>query len=325
MAPKFVARVARLPQVLATLAARPEGMPLSELAALHDADVDELREDLFAYYTADPDLILLGLSRPHVLEFLGPHGDDEDPEVAEIVRTVSAEGAGELGVEYLAAHEVALIYSAAVSLHDVRPDPELAEAIDVLADTMLGGVEVGRRAEDADDVLRTMRAALTERRRVRLVYSRAWVPGVGERDVEPYRLERTRRGWEVDAGPVDDNGRLRTYLLSHVREAELLDDTFEPPPGLPSLLARSRLTTTVRMALRHDARWAADMYAERVTVVGESDADFTADLELLPPVDGRVGLITLAGGEDTRVLEPASLLASGPQLAEELYRHHAGA
>lgn len=167
-----------------------------------------------------------------------------------------------------------------------------------------------------------LRTAVEERRRVRLVYSRAWRQGVLERDIEPRRLIQTRRGWEVDAGPVGVEGNLPTYLVSNVRSAELLDETFQPPAQLDSRLARQRETTTVRMVVAQDARWAADMYAEDVAVVAGDEDEFEADLDLLPPADERVGLIMLASGPSTRVIEPTALVPGAVGVIQELLRHH---
>ncbi len=321
-APRYLQRLARLPGILARVAAHPDGVRIGDVAAEERIPVAELREDLLAYYTADSDQWMLGLYRPTVIEFLAPDGSDADPEEAEVVRVVDERGVGELGVEHLAAHELAFVYTAALALQEAEPDPDLDAALDVLAETMFGGpVDVPRPAS-YPGVLEPIREAIAGRRRLGIVYSRQWEPGVSERTVEPYALVQTRRGWEVDAGPPDHG--LRTYLLSNIRSVAATDETFEPPRDLDRLLQEQRRRTTVRMMLRHDARWAADMYAETVDVVDEDDETFTADLALLPPVEGRVGLITLAGGEDTRVLSPAGLLAAGPSLAAELHAHHAG-
>src|SRR5690606_21426904 len=128
--------------------------------------------------------------------------------------------------------------------------------------------------------LPALQDAVELRRRARIVYSRTWREGVIERVIEPLRLVQTRRGWEVDAGPVGPEGNLRTYLLSNVRDLELLDETFEPPTDVETRLFQQRTTTTVRMVLAQDARWAADMYAEQVDVVREDEEEFEADLEL---------------------------------------------
>ena len=103
--PRYVGRFARMPRVLETLRAHPNGLPLTELATRVGVDPDELREDLMAFYTADTEL-LLGL-RPDVIEFLGSDGDDEDPNEAQAVRIIDARPAHELGVEYVDAAELA--------------------------------------------------------------------------------------------------------------------------------------------------------------------------------------------------------------------------
>lgn len=315
--PRYVARIARLPEVLALLAKHPDGLSLDVLAAEVGVPADELREDLLAYFTADEDL-MLGLTRPDVLEFISAEGEDEDPNTAAVVKVVGAPA--DLGVEHLDAGDLALVYTAATSLLEVEPDnAELAEAVEAIAGTLYG--EPDRLPEDEQRFLEPLQRATRERHRVRLVYSRAWHAGLTERVVEPYRLVQTRRGWEVDAGP-----EMRTYLLSHLRSVEPASDagpeTFEPPADLDARLHAQRETTTVRVELPHDARWAADMYAEQVDVVEDDDESFVADLELLPPVGDRVGLIMLAGGDLTRVLAPAALVQEGPRVAAKLLSHH---
>lgn len=325
--PRYAERIGRLPEVFERLSRQPDGMTLEALAGEFAVPVAELREDLLAFYTAD-----LGgewlLSRPDVLEFLGPDGGSEDPGTAGIVRLV-AEGPVDLGVEYVDAGELGLVYTAALALLEIEPDnTELSEAIDVLAETMFGTSS----ADDPDiapgvrswhRLLPVLQAAVGQRRAVRLVYSRAWHPGVTDREIEPYRLEQTRRGWEVDAGPPDADGRLRTFLLSNIRSAELLERTFDVPDDVAERLAAQRATSTVRVLLPQSARWAADFYAERVTLVEDDEEDVVVDLELLPPVEGRVGRLLLAAGPLATVLDPPELDSAGVVLAEELMVHHA--
>ena len=76
------------------------------------------------------------------------------------------------------------------------------------------------------------------------------------------------------------------------------------------------------MQVPHRARWAADVYAEQVRVVDDDELTVTLDLDLLPPVERRVGLLMLAAGVEARVIKPARLVASGPALAAELLEHH---
>ena len=131
---------------------------------------------------------------------------------------------------------------------------------------------------------------------MRIVYSRAWDAGVRERVIEPYRLLQTGRGWEIDAGPVDERGELRTFLLANVRESEVLDETFEVPSDLPRLLEGKRATVRVRVEVPQSGRWAADMYAESVAVVEDRELSAVLDVELLPPLAAPVGVVAAGGG-----------------------------
>lgn len=326
--PKYVARVARLPRVLERLIAEPDGIPLATLAAELDVPAEELRVDLMAYYTADVDSdLLMGLTRPEVLEFLGPDGDTVDPNQADVVRISEGRPLDELGVQYVDASELALVYTAARALLDIEPDNEdLAEALAVLTATM--GVPLAEGAADVPEIPRwnrplvPLQQAQAARRQVRISYSRAWRPGAGERVIEPYRLVQTRRGWEVDAGPLDDQGRMRTYLLSNIREAELLDTTFELPDDLSARLARQRERTVVDVVLPHSGRWAADMYAEDVEVLQADEEVVKLRLGLLPPLEQRVGMLLLAAGPEAFVVDPPALDSAGAVLAEELLTHH---
>lgn len=338
-APSYVRRIARLLDVFDQLQSHPDGVALELLADECGIDTDELREDLLAYYAADPG-IWLGLTRRRVLEWTGAtdsaatehevgeedDGDETDPTSALMVRLV--EEPQDLGVEYLDAGELALIHAAASAALDLRaddPDPDLESAIGVIAETLLG--DAGTVAESVwrPAGLDLLQRASRQRRKVRIRYSRQWNTGVVDRVIEPWRLVQTTvRGWEVDAGPVAENGRLRTYLVSNVREVEELDEEFTLPEGAEDLLATQRATTTVRLHLPHRARWSLDEYAEASTVVADTADGFTVDVELLAPVAWRVGLIALAAGPETRVLDPAGMVSEGPELARRLLEHHAG-
>lgn len=327
--PAYVRRIARLPQVFELLAGRPGGLPLRSLAEAVGATPDELRDDLLAFYGTEPEELLFGLGRPDVIDFCAADGSDAAPEDAEMVKLISARPGDELGVEYLDASELALIYTAAQALLEIEPDnADLAEAVDVLTQTMLSDPSVGASAagapapRSAQAALAPLRAAVDERRRVRITYSNAWSTTVRERVIEPWRLVQTRRGWEVDAGPVEADGSIRTFLLSHIRALEVLEEEFEVPEGADALIEHQRATTSVRVRVPHRARWAADFHAERVEVVDDDELTATLDLALLPPVERRVGLLLLVAGEEARVLSPPGLIAAGPALAAELLEHH---
>lgn len=323
--PVYVRRIAGLIDVFDRLEDYPEGVALDVLAEECGIDPEQLREDLLAYYAADPGW-WLGLERRHVLEWTSPEtsGEDVDPHQAVTVRLVG--DPSDLGVDYLDAGELALVYTAATAALEMAGpagDPDLASALDVTIDTMYGDQVPAPHSGWRSPYLEDLKRAASERRLVRVVYSRQWGAGVFERVIEPWRLVQTTvRGWEVDAGPVAANGKLRSYLLSNIREIEVLDERFSLPDDAEDRLAEQRRTSLVTLELPHRSRWALDEYAEEVTILADTDESFTAQVALLEPVGWRVGLLMLAGGVDTRVIEPAGLISEGPSLAARLLEHH---
>jgi len=322
--PKYVQRIARLPEVFAILAAHPEGLSLTALAERLGVDATDLHTDLLAFYAADVDP-MLGLSRPETLEFFGP-GGEVDPNEAELVRLVEDRPGEEIGVEHVDAAELALVYTAATALAETEPgNADLAAAIEVLTEAVFGDTAPNPPAARRNRPLEILHEAVSRRGKVRITYSREWHQGVIEREVDPYRLVHARHGWELDAGPVGEDGALRTYLVGNLRAVEALDATFAEPADLERLLAEQRRTTRVQVRIPHAARWAADFHAEDVTLVADDEFTATLDLELLPPVRHRLGLLLLAAGLDAQVLDPPELIAAGPELAARLLEHHRGA
>lgn len=325
--PKFLQRLARLPEVINVLSAYPDGLSLRRLADQFGVDEDTMREDLVTYLDLESWGWSFDIFHRPALEFVQPEEDDDRTNGAArtVVRIVPDATPG-IGAEHVSAGDLATIYTAGAALLEVDPDDaDLAGALAVIAETMYGEPAATPYVGDWNRHVKDLQDAQEKRRKVRIRYSRAWRPGVTDRVIEPLRLVQTRRGWEVDAGPVGPEGNLRTFLLSNIRSVEVLDEAFEPPSGIDSLLAKQRQTTTVRMELAQDARWAARQHAERVTVVEEDEETFTADLELLAPVGERVGLIMLASGPSTRVISPGSVLPDAMGLVEELLRHHESA
>jgi proteasome accessory factor C len=228
-------------------------------------------------------------------------------------------------VEYVDPAELALIFTAAQALLDIEPDTDhLRTAIEVLTETAFGTRIDPTGTRTWNRPLESVQEAIAGHHPVEITYSRSWDEGVFTKTIEPYVLVQTQRGWEVDAGPPDAHGRIRTYLLSNIREYAVADATFAPPADLARVLGAQRETETVRVRIPHHARWAADFYAEDVTIVEDDEETATLDLELLQPIDTRVGLLLLIAGDESWVLNPSHLATAGPILAGELLAHHLG-
>jgi predicted DNA-binding transcriptional regulator YafY len=65
------------------------------------------------------------------------------------------------------------------------------------------------------------------RRLVRIGYHSRSSNEFSEREIEPYLLRRDQRGWYVEAYDRTKGGR-RTFKVSFVRDAELLEQEYEP-------------------------------------------------------------------------------------------------
>ena len=313
-------RVSELPRLLDALWHHPDGMSLTDLAAEVNRTQDQIRETLAAYYAADvvsyfPDLV----ARPDVIEFIG--GTGHDGADTERVRLVTNEPGREVGVAYVSAPELFRLYRAGRDRLHLEPgNAVLDSAVQKLRDGLLPGVQPGGAGPDL--LPAELHTAIQDHRRVRVTYARAWSPGVTTRVVDPYRLIRTRRGWELDAGPPDEHGFIRTFLLHGVQDHEVLNEPFDPPHEVEDMVRRHRKQQAVELVMPHDSRWAVDKYAEQVEVLEEGEASARLRVHLLEPVRQRVGLILLAGGPAAQVVEPAVLSDAGHELASTLLQHH---
>ncbi|MEZ5114633.1 MAG: WYL domain-containing protein [Candidatus Nanopelagicales bacterium] len=319
---RYAQRFARIPRALDVLANHPDGLPLATLARELDVPEDVLREELLAFFVADvvSQTVLLD-HRNVALSFLGSDGSDADVAAAEIVRLDSEEPLADLGLEYFTATTLGPLHRAAAELLALEPaNADLAAAVETLERTVLAGMEAG--TPYGSMTAADLRDAARRRQRVALEYERFWVPGIVRRVVDPYRVVSTRRGFELDAGPLDEEGSPRTYLVSLIRGYEVLDDDFDLPEDVDARIAEHRRETEVHLVVPHDRRWAVDMLAERVTVVDSDRDDLELRARLLPPVRDRVGLLQLLAGPDAIWLEPADLTDAGPDLAEALLTHH---
>jgi len=327
----YAKRLADLPRALAILELHPDGLPLADLGAELGVRPDDLREVFLAYYLAD--LVELGDFGQPVVEFFAPGAVDDDdvegdvdPATAQWVRVVARDPEQELGVDHLNAEQLGRLFEAATDLMALEPDNRTLRSALTAFHTALWPVDEPTDAtwRGTASTARRLHEAAQDRRRVRIGYVRQWPPGAGERVIEPYRLVRTRRGWEVDAGPPDDVAAVRTFLVSGITTCEVLDDRFDPPPDVDALLAAQRAPVTVSLVVAQARRWAVERYAESVTVLADDEESVSLTADLLPPVEPRLGLVLLTCGPDAFVMAPRSLEDAGADLARELLQHHRG-
>ena len=322
---QYARRIAHVPGALRLLRLHPEGLPISSVAEELGVPERALREELEVFFLTDVvDSGAVGL-RSCALEFLAPGPDgtmaEADLASAQVVRLTDDSPFDELGVAFLSAADLGVLYRAAAELAALEPDNTvLASAVERLGASVLGGVE-GRGGPYAD-VAADLRRAAAEQRRVRVRYARAWQPGVVERVVEPWRVVSTRRGYEVDAGPLDAAGELRTYLVSGVREHELLAETFERPPDADDRVAATRRPAEVRVVVPADKVWAVERFVEQVQVERQDEDGAQLLLQVLPPLRERVGLLLAVAGPEAFVVTPPDLADADAETARRLLEHH---
>ncbi len=297
-------------------------LTFAALASALGADADEIRRQVDAFADLDSAATLdtyIGTSAYLLIEPADPLDEDQPPSDGDQV-VLNATSMDVLGVEQFDATTLGPLYQAAERLLLEEPDNEvLQDAVAILRQRFLPGVRRARHF-NAPRVAE-LAQAIRENRRVRIVYSRAWQPGVTERVIEPYELNHSSRGAEVDAGPVDQNGEIRTFLVNRIREMEVLDETFERPADAAELSITARALVPISGYVPQSGRWAVAKWSERTKVTGE-DPDgvaFTADL--LPPVGWRCALMMLMAGPEA-YLDDEDADVEAASLAERLLAHH---
>lgn len=318
---RYAQRVQRLARVFGILLHHPAGLSVQALSDEASMTVAELRADLSVFMNRDvPVGNDLALTEGLGVEFLSASGEETVSTEAAWIRLTSSAPLAELGLEYFTAEVLGPLYRAASDLSALEPDNAvLAEAVSRLRSTLLTGIDGG--PEYGGPIAAQLRQAATQRRRVRIEYWRAWRPGVTTRVIEPYRVVSTRRGFEVDAGPLDDAGDIRTFLVRGIREADVLDEPFERPDDVEARIEASRTLTEVRLVVPRDMAWVVSRFAERTTLT-QADDDLEIVAHVLPPVADRVGLMMTIAGPDAFVVDPPDLQDAAPATARRLLAQH---
>jgi len=319
----FVLKVSELPRIIEVLSYQGV-VPLEAVAKEVGRPEAEVRDLLVRYYVTEDARDRLGMPPP--IEFLDDVGEESLPSEATCVRLQHRYVVDDLAFDYAPVEYLARVYRVARDESLLEPDNAvLAGAVEKLRAYLDEDLRPSAATEGAGLSAAGWYRAARDHHRVRIRYVRTWWPGAAERVVEPYRVVRTRRGWEVDAGPPDDDGRLRTFLLTGVLEAEVQGEVFEPPADLVDLLVAQRHTTPVRLVVPTSAVWVVERQAEKVEVIREDGADSEVVAHLLEPVADRVARILLVAGPDAFVVTGAGEYQdAGRELAQRLLEHHGG-
>jgi proteasome accessory factor C len=227
-----------------------------------------------------------------------------------------------VGTRFLSFGKMAEVVAAGQRVLDHEPENAvLAAALDVVTGSVLAGA-TPQEATWPEVVARRIRQAGSERRRVRITYAMLWKAGIVERVIEPYRVFRTQRGWEIDAAVVDRDGAVATFTASGILAVEALPERFRRPPDTDHRIERRRRTLAVELAVPFAARWVVELHAESIEVIDEDEDSVTIRAHLLPPVGPRLGLVLLAAGPQAFVVAPATWRGAGQDLARALLAHY---
>jgi proteasome accessory factor BC len=93
------------------------------------------------------------------------------------------------------------------------------------------GLQITNAKGDDSEIARVVTRAVTRRRLLRIDYYKENEDEFIERTIEPYKLANGQEGWYVHSYDLEKDTP-RSYRLDRIREATVLDDSFEPRPGI---------------------------------------------------------------------------------------------
>jgi proteasome accessory factor BC len=175
------------------------------------------------------------------------------------------------------------------------------------ADPMEQGLQVARAAGDDSKIARVVSEAIKRRRLLRLDYYKPNEDEYTERTVEPYYLVNGREGWYVASyDPAKDD--VRHFRLDRIREAEILDERYDPRPEVKPSADVEGWTRTGEVEASRSARvWVSPeraRWAREERTVAQELADGSVIVELsFAGADFLVREVLKEAG-DAAVLEP---------------------
>lgn len=174
-------------------------------------------------------------------------------------------------------------------------------------------------------MLRVLRQAVAQRRRICLRYSRRDVrsgtPHQTRRDVDPYHLTRLADDWYLTAY-CHLRRAIRVFRLTRIDELAILETTFDDAgPQAGGMEGSHDQPLFVQALFQSDmARWARESL--RDTVLEEEATRAGVRFTLLVESQGSIVRSLLGWGGDVRVLEPAWLQALLLWHAERIVQHY---
>lgn len=184
--------------------------------------------------------------------------------------------------------------------------------------------------ETRPGILDTLRAAVTDHRRVRIDYYTYGRDERTTRDVEPWAVFAHDGAWYLDAH-CHLAGARRRFRVDRVVEAEALDTTFEPPPdptdpagpvgAEPFVLGPDLPRVTLEVA--PSARWVVDQYP--VDHVDEADGG-RLRVRLAVTATPWLERLLVRLGDQARVVEAddAAHLDAGARAAQRILDRYRG-
>jgi predicted DNA-binding transcriptional regulator YafY len=167
-----------------------------------------------------------------------------------------------------------------------------------------------------ESAVTTLNEGVRQRRLVRVGYHSRSSNEFSQREIEPYLLRRDERGWYVEAFDRTKGGR-RTFKVSYVRDAELLDEVYVPREEMSDLDPRLGGEVGTARVLFSPAR-------ARYEREGHRDVAMLADGAALATVSyGSLSWLVpeiLKNRGQAEVLDPPHVRESVREAAERLLR-----